>query len=393
MSIRNKIITSLGESIKIYEQELSETAQSLYIVSVKYQMQINEAISNIGSISSLCAQVPAKAKCGALLSACATAISCLGEGNFGVYGENVKNALDSLIFAAMMADDETAKAVLNIVDDLTYVDTMLNELNTVLNFKSKTDDLNAVERYYNFVIYHDAEWIPDVMKLDGDTEEEIYLAKKLAGLGKTEETKWNQEKIDQLWAGCEEIYFTYGIQIDPRFLLAIIIQEGTGSFNTSSENKAADGQNGIETNYALDLMKANHLIFGKTLGYIYYGEDFRKAVEDNSVGLVSDKKSIFNYANWKTPIIRLNKNTVEVGVYAGHSLWGEEVEKIYNSIIDEGTGEEYNEYLMSVDKIIVNEITEGMEMPEYEFCADICGQDSKGKKDYTYIIVAQRKDN
>lgn len=206
MSKSNNIVTSLAESITIYAQELSETAQSLYNVTLKHQKQINEAISNIGSISSLCAQVPAKAKCGALLSACVTAITYLSKGNFGVYGENVKNVLDNLIFAAMMADDETAKAVLNIADDLTYVDTMLNELNTVLNFKSKTDDLSAVERYYNFVMYHDSEWRPEVMQLDGNMDKESYLAEKLEGLSKKGEDPLDELCLNYLKKICRKFW-------------------------------------------------------------------------------------------------------------------------------------------------------------------------------------------
>ena len=93
--------------------------------------------------------------------------------------------------------------------------------------------------------------------------------------------------FDYLWFSLNYIHDRYGLQIDPRFLLAIIIQEGTGSFNTSSTNKAADGQNGVEVNFALDTMRANNLLFGKLLGYIYYGDAFRQAAENNA-----DKKGI-----------------------------------------------------------------------------------------------------
>lgn len=103
-------------------------------------------------------------------------------------------------------------------------------------------------------ISSDAKWIPAVMNLNGELESEKYLNTKLSKL----RLKWNQGKIDELWMACEKINEDYGIQIDPRLLLAIIIQEGTGSFNTSSTNLAADGQSGIETDYSKDLMKANN---------------------------------------------------------------------------------------------------------------------------------------
>ena len=118
---------------------------------------------------------------------------------------------------------------------------------------------------------------------------------------------WTQEKVDELWDACIEIEEIYGIQIDPRFLLAIIIQEGTGSFNTSSTNLAADGQNGVETNFSLDLMKANSLIFGKILGYAYYGEEFREVAGENSDKLSSGAGDVFDYINWNTPIIDLKR--------------------------------------------------------------------------------------
>lgn len=55
-----------------------------------------------------------------------------------------------------------------------------------------------------------------------------------------DDLKWNQNKINVIWKKCEEFYEDYGVQVDPRLLLAIIVEEGTGSFNTSSDNKAGD---------------------------------------------------------------------------------------------------------------------------------------------------------
>ena len=45
-----------------------------------------------------------------------------------------------------------------------------------------------------------------------------------------DDLKWNQNKINVIWKKCEEFYEDYGVQVDPRLLLAIIVEEGTGSF-------------------------------------------------------------------------------------------------------------------------------------------------------------------
>ena len=44
-----------------------------------------------------------------------------------------------------------------------------------------------------------------------------------------DDLKWNQNKINVIWKKCEEFYEDYGVQVDPRLLLAIIVEEGTGS--------------------------------------------------------------------------------------------------------------------------------------------------------------------
>ena len=80
-----------------------------------------------------------------------------------------------------------------------------------------------------------------------------------------DDLKWNQNKINVIWKKCEEFYEDYGVQVDPRLLLAIIVEEGTGSFNTSSDNKAGDGGNGPEANFEVDCEKAVDLLGGKII--------------------------------------------------------------------------------------------------------------------------------
>ena len=231
-------------------------------------------------------------------------------------------------------------------------------------------------------------WIPSQMNINGETEQEKYLSGRLSNFAKV---PWDQDKMNSLWETCEEMYRQYGIQVDPRFLLAIIIQEGTGSFNTSSTNRAADGQHGVETNFILDLMKANNLIFGKFLGYIYYGEEFNNAVQANFDLCDSDAGSIFGYANWGTPIIDFNNNSVRVGVYAGHSEWWKGVKSIYERLTYSGAANDYSEYLRNVERQAV-EVIVGGSLPSYNFVAEKNGQNHLGVANGTWTIVAQKGD-
>ena len=92
------------------------------------------------------------------------------------------------------------------------------------------------------------------MQLTGKTEAENNLKKRIDSMNgciPNDDLKWNQNKINVIWKKCEEFYEDYGVQVDPRLLLAIIVEEGTGSFNTSSDNKAGDGGNGGSLHYNL----------------------------------------------------------------------------------------------------------------------------------------------
>jgi hypothetical protein len=186
------------------------------------------------------------------------------------------------------------------------------------------------------------EWIGQVMQLNGSTEAEQYLTKQLEGFKKY---PWNQNKIDDLWSACQALYNTYGIQIDPRLYLAIIIQEGTGSFNTSSTNRAADGQHGPEADYAKDLMRAKDLIFNKILGYAVYGAEFA-LISQRNVGNpgISGFGDIYEYINWYTPKIDFETGTVTLGVYAMHGAWHSNIRYIYEKLAGEGAADKFSDY-------------------------------------------------
>jgi hypothetical protein len=232
-------------------------------------------------------------------------------------------------------------------------------------------------------------WIPTVvLKLNGTSKMEKYLKERL---GRMKKVKWNQDKVNSLWEATRTIENSYQIQIDPRFLLAIIIHEGTGSFNTSSSNRAADGQHGVETDYAKDLMKANSLIFGKILGYIYYGKDFREvAAKSTSLAGINGKGNVFQYCNWHTPIVRMNKKIVQLGVYAGDGSWHTSVKNIYDKLSN-GLSDEYEQYLSGINKSTAQEITqsEGIKLKATSFKASQNAQDYKGEKNGEWTIIGE----
>ena len=242
------------------------------------------------------------------------------------------------------------------------------------NVSKKTDSTNT------------STWIPStIIDISGASDAAEYFNKYEKNFTKLD---WNQDKVNELWKASTDIFKAYNIQIDPRLLLAIIIQEGTGSFNTSSTNKAADGQNGVETNYATDLMKANSLIFGKILGYVYYGEEFRQAVSNNNDKAgINGNGNILQYCNWSTPVIDTNKGKVRVGPYAGHGSWGDSVRKHYLSL--GGDAEVYENYLSSIDKSTVEKIAKdlGIKLTSYNFEPLQNSQDSYGRKDGKWTVV------
>lgn len=203
--------------------------------------------------------------------------------------------------------------------------------------------------------------------------------------------RWNQDKIDKLWKGVKDYYYDYNIQIDPRFLLAIIIEEGTGSFNTNSVSLAPDGGYGVQTNYSDDLMVTNALIFGKILGYTYYGKDFRTAVSNNNYlgNGINGNGNIFQYVNWVTPIIDLNHNSAWAGLYAGGALWGDDVKKIYKDLGGDPAG--YESYISSIGTSSVNQIAKkfNIVLTSFTFKPDMNSVDLSGNPNQMWTIIAQ----
>ena len=227
-------------------------------------------------------------------------------------------------------------------------------------------------------------WYRNVFQLDKNLSDEYSLESRLINLG------WTQEKVDKLWEYCGYIYDSYSINIDPRIMLAIIIQEGTGSFNTNSKELAIDGQNGPESDFEKDISKALNLIMGKTVGYSIYWEDFENCIKSNDSMVSQNDGGIFDYYNWKTPIVKFDSNEIESGVYACHSVWGDGVESIYESFAYKGAAEDYTNYVRNIDDKLIQEITKEIDKPVYDFKVVNDGQTFDGKINNSLVVIAEK---
>lgn len=245
------------------------------------------------------------------------------------------------------------------VRELSVIDMGLDCMNS--SYNGNDYDGEGIYNWINSALdYVKPQWIFEKMNINGSSEQEKYLKKRLSGL----RLPWNQRKIDELWSSCENAYNEYGINVDPRFMLAIIIVEGTGSFDTSSDNPAADGGNGVETDYLKDLYKANSLILGKILGYSCYGKKFTEFVESETN---KENGDIFSYCNWNTPIVRINSKRIEAGVYATDEDWQNDVRDIYEQLSHKGAAEEYSNVLERINPEITQSILEIEEIPVARF--------------------------
>lgn len=131
---------------------------------------------------------------------------------------------------------------------------------------------------------------------------------------------FSQAKFERLWQIAE------GVNVPPLFMLAILPQEGTGSFNTSAENRAADGGHGIEVDWERDVTAAVNLVAGKLALWpqaVAQGwSDLARRVTSPGWGTNADRSDggPIEYVNWRTAILR-PAGRVDVGPYAQHASW------------------------------------------------------------------------
>ena len=240
-------------------------------------------------------------------------------------------------------------------------------------------------------------WIPsNILQLDGETKAEKNLKTRIDSMNNNisnTDLKWNQNKIKAVWEACEEFYEDYGVQVDPRLLLAIIVKEGTGSFNTSFDNKAGDGGNGAETNFESDCEKAVDLLGGKIIAYIIFHGDFSKArAEAYNKGYagIKDYDDILHYLNWETPRLSFLSKTFISGVYADDNNWNSGVRQIYSEFVYDDVTAEYTNYVKGLKQDIFenNAKKEGIKVTtKVTFKESKNGRDSQRKYNNEYTII------
>ena len=255
------------------------------------------------------------------------------------------------------------------------------------------------------------EWIPtQILQLDGNSVQEKKLKERVDGINEKVAEKekkdkryaqlyWDQDKIDIIWQKCRDFYEEYGVQVDPRMLIAIVAAEGTGSFDTSSSNKAADGGNGVQLDFETDCTNAIDLFGGKIIAFPKYYDDFKQAALDanKKAGLTKLKKEedidILHYLNWETPRLLLDSKRFESGGYAVDNQWHRNVRDVYSDLVDLDVPKktwEYTKYILTFDESIFFEIAEekGIEVDkEVEFEESPNGADSEGNQNGEYTIV------
>lgn len=230
------------------------------------------------------------------------------------------------------------------------------------------------------------EWIPKFMDLDGSTDEEMRLKEQIESLnddleekGSDESLKWNQYKIDRVCEECLEYYEQYGVQIDPRLMIAIVLNERTGSFDTSYTNLADDGQHGVEDNFETDLKKAIDLVGGKALAYAYYANDFSTArVKAHEAGFIDrDYDDFLHYLNWGTPRLGFLGNNCESRAYALNVSWNTGVRWFYYLLGYDEITRNYTDYLVSLgaDRFVEIADEKGITIPTVHFVAIQNGTD------------------
>ena len=153
------------------------------------------------------------------------------------------------------------------------------------------------------------------------------------------EYNFNQEKLNDVWSYCLKN------RVDPRLGLAIIPAEGTGSWDTSSENKGADGGNGPNPNHSEDRRRAVSHILAKSH---YYGDALRAGFAQlaRQHGLSTDGKNGPSYGNliqminWYQPMDIFSgasdpdspRNSIPEGAYAQDANWCNNVASIYKAM-------------------------------------------------------------
>lgn len=155
---------------------------------------------------------------------------------------------------------------------------------------------------------------------------------------------WTQAKLDRLWEWAGQVC------IDPRVMLAVLFQEGTGSFNTNADvpvqwwtnGRYVQGGSGPQPDFEKDLEAAlSKHIFAKVVAYGYYAMSFQQAVQAAGLG----DGNLFQYVNWITPWYKPSGWIVRPGPYATHTVWWKGLQHYFDTLCGEGATQAYSRYM------------------------------------------------
>lgn len=212
---------------------------------------------------------------------------------------------------------------------------------------------SAAVNYYKAALKQDC--LPEKYNV-GDYSLSITLIKN--------DLTWNQNKIIRLWEECAEMSTQHGTTIDPRLLLAVIMVEGTASFDTNfSLSSPIDSSGYIQPDFEKDLSNAfNNHILGKIWAYSHFATKFQRAaqagygkefivnyyMDNGSIGTrtitYTGNGDLFDYTNNNVPRIRWNGSlyVVNYGVYATDSNWCNNLRFYYEQLTGSGSASSYS---------------------------------------------------
>ncbi|WP_010681316.1 S-layer homology domain-containing protein [Acetivibrio cellulolyticus] len=259
------------------------------------------------------------------------------------------NALNAQV--AKVQDYSNNKSIIRCAENQGKVDTLINYL------------ISSYDKYFSNEINAGAK--------SSLESERAQFSSNHAAMGKyiIELLLWDQKKVDKFY----ELLLTYPIRefkFDERLLIAILYNEGTGSFDTYADIKAADGENGTNIDFEDDAKRVvQSQAIAKLSTYAHYGENYRNFINgleqsDYStipdIGLFKEGGGrIAQYLNSRAPKMQSYEmvsgvpaitNIIEYDLYAVNFRWWYGVETTFDQLVtNNGTGnlsEKYSQYLL-----------------------------------------------
>lgn len=150
--------------------------------------------------------------------------------------------------------------------------------------------------------------------------------------------KPSQLKLDYLWTRSLAAF----PQVDPLLMVAILGQEGTGSFDTNPNNADEYNGNGPDRDWQADVARAVGHVAAKIRSY-RTAVAFGFVQEAQSVGL---EGNVIQFVNWPGPLPEFDPTW---GPYAQHGEWWSGVLEYYTEM--GGNGALLTEYALYLSKL------------------------------------------